>query len=103
MILIDINECAINNGGCEHVCTNYVGNYTCSCNSGYALLHKKFCSGIIKIIINDNNTFLKDINECSVNNGDCQQTCHNTAGSYYCQCSTGYTLDHNNCTGDYKQ
>ena len=44
-----------------------------------------------------------DINECSVNNGGCQQTCHNTAGSYYCQCSTGYTLDHNNCTGDYKQ
>ena len=59
MILIDINECTINNGGCEHVCTNYVGNYTCSCNSGYALLHKKFCSGIIKIIINDNDTFLK--------------------------------------------
>ena len=44
--------------------------------------------------------FFIDINECSVNNGGCQQTCHNTAGSYYCLCGTGFNLDaQSNCTG----
>lgn len=33
----DIDECAINNGGCQHECTNTIGSYLCSCNNGYAL------------------------------------------------------------------
>ena len=36
-ILTDIQECAINNGGCEHTCTNTAGSFSCSCNSGYVL------------------------------------------------------------------
>ena len=31
---VDINECAVNNGGCAQVCTNTTGAFTCSCNSG---------------------------------------------------------------------
>jgi hypothetical protein len=34
-----------------------------------------------------------DINECAANNGGCQQNCINTLGSYYCNCSSGYTLN----------
>ena len=33
----DIQECAIDNGGCDHTCTNVAGSYSCSCNPGYQL------------------------------------------------------------------
>ena len=38
---------------------------------------------------------ITDINECSINNGGCAQTCTNTNGSYmyYCSCNSGYMLD----------
>ena len=32
---IDVNECAVNNGGCDQVCTNTQGSYQCGCNPGY--------------------------------------------------------------------
>ena len=43
-----------------------------------------------------------DINECAVNNGNCQHNCINTAGSYYCKCKTGYQLqpDKHGCKGN---
>ncbi len=42
-----------------------------------------------------------DINECSVSNGQCDHTCHNTNGSYHCTCNEGYLLleDMRGCTG----
>ena len=42
-----------------------------------------------------------DVNECLVANGGCMQSCINTAGSYYCTCGSGYTLntDGHNCEG----
>lgn len=33
----DINECAINNGGCHQKCINNPGSYACMCNTGYEL------------------------------------------------------------------
>ncbi len=33
----DLNECSVNNGGCDGQCTNTQGSYTCSCGSGYEL------------------------------------------------------------------
>ena len=44
-IIVDINECNVNNGGCEHTCTNTVGSYNCSCNTGYQLSLGQHCSG----------------------------------------------------------
>ena len=32
---LDIDECAINNGGCDQTCTNFKGSYLCSCENGY--------------------------------------------------------------------
>ena len=43
-----------------------------------------------------------DIDECSQNNGGCEDTCTNTMGSYVCSCqATGHSLDNDkhNCSG----
>ncbi|XP_055381621.1 dorsal-ventral patterning protein tolloid isoform X2 [Condylostylus longicornis] len=33
----DIDECAVNNGGCQQECKNTIGSYICSCHNGYTL------------------------------------------------------------------
>ena len=33
----DVNECAVNNGGCQQMCHDSTPGYTCSCYSGYNL------------------------------------------------------------------
>ena len=42
-----------------------------------------------------------DINECSTNNGGCQQRCINTDGTHHCDCNSGYRLlsDGRTCEG----
>ena len=42
-----------------------------------------------------------DINECQNNNGGCDHTCNNEAGSYNCVCQHGFNLDEDlhGCTG----
>ena len=37
IVFADVDECSVNNGGCQHSCTNSIGSYTCSCKAGYAL------------------------------------------------------------------
>ena len=42
----DTDECATNNGGCEFNCTNTIGNFNCSCPTGYHLDEDGFnCNG----------------------------------------------------------
>ena len=42
----DVNECAVDNAGCQQVCTNIPGSYMCSCNDGFQLDEDKHnCSG----------------------------------------------------------
>ena len=33
----DINECDITKGGCDDICNNTPGSFTCSCNEGRTL------------------------------------------------------------------
>ncbi|XP_076233982.1 tolloid-like protein 1 tolkin [Calliopsis andreniformis] len=33
----DMDECASNNGGCQHECRNTIGSYQCSCHNGFTL------------------------------------------------------------------
>ncbi|CAL1683040.1 unnamed protein product [Lasius platythorax] len=33
----DMDECATNNGGCQHECKNTIGSYQCSCHNGFTL------------------------------------------------------------------
>ena len=42
---IDINECNQGSGECEHTCTDTIGSFTCSCNTGYQLMEERYCSG----------------------------------------------------------
>eukprot|EP00731_Ephydatia_muelleri_P015157 Em0008g877a len=37
-VSIDVNECAVNNGGCGQICNDTTPGYSCSCYSGYQLL-----------------------------------------------------------------
>ena len=30
--IADKDECAVNNGGCRHICKNKVGSYECACH-----------------------------------------------------------------------
>ena len=32
-----VNECEVDNGGCDHVCTDTVRSYECSCEIGHSL------------------------------------------------------------------
>ena len=42
-----------------------------------------------------------DVNECTLNNGNCDQTCVNKDGSYECKCNDGFSLgdDGKSCAG----
>ena len=45
-IFIDIDECAVDNGGCDHICINKPGSFECQCKEGYALgADGKTCTG----------------------------------------------------------
>ena len=44
--IADIDECALGISGCEQVCHNYDGGYSCECYSGYVLDSDQHnCSG----------------------------------------------------------
>jgi len=37
IIILDIDECALANGGCEHNCINTEGSFYCGCREGFVL------------------------------------------------------------------
>ena len=44
--IADLNECAVNNGGCEGDCENFVGSYECGCDAEKVLnQNKRSCDG----------------------------------------------------------
>uniref|UniRef100_A0A8C2KX88 Signal peptide, CUB and EGF-like domain-containing protein 3 n=1 Tax=Cyprinus carpio TaxID=7962 RepID=A0A8C2KX88_CYPCA len=116
----DIDECRMNNGGCDHVCRNTVGSFECSCKKGYKLLtNERTCQDIDECsfdracdhtCVNSPGSFqcychkghvlygvahCGDIDECSINRGGCKFGCVNTLGSYECTCPPGYKLHWN--------
>lgn len=57
------------------VCQDLMGNFYCQCKAGWG---GRLCD--------------KDINECSQQNGGCNQICYNKPGSFHCACYSGYSL-----------
>ena len=46
IIIIDVDECATNNGGCEQICTNTNRSFVCSCDIRHILATDNFnCEG----------------------------------------------------------
>ena len=84
----DVNECSSGNGGCDQDCTNSVGSFQCSCNSGYSLAA--------------DGTTCVDIDECRLDTDNCQQICVNTVGGFTCSCNSGFALnsDGRTCDGE---
>ncbi|XP_053386930.1 uncharacterized protein LOC123542087 [Mercenaria mercenaria] len=74
---IDIDECSVSKGNCEHNCKNTEGSFECTCKHGY------------RVNINDK-LKCKDINECEEAMHNCDQLCNNTEGGFICQCYAGY-------------
>lgn len=76
-----MNNCNVNNGGCDHICVHDDTGLKkrCACREGYSLTADgQSCA---------------DINECSRKRGGCQQRCTNTEGSFQCYCRAGYSLN----------
>ena len=44
-ICIDVDECAVANGGCAQICTNSINSFTRSCREGYVLVENFDCQG----------------------------------------------------------
>lgn len=67
----DINECLLRNGhgGCQDTCVNTVGAYTCSCEN---LKGTK---------LSKDGHSCEPVEICSINNGGCSHTCHDTIGN----------------------
>ena len=84
----DIDECERGTHQCDinAACTDNIGSYDCSCNTGY------FGDGFT----------CEDINECieisPIHNCDTNANCNNTDGSFMCTCHRGYNGDGVNCS-----
>ncbi|ELU16588.1 hypothetical protein CAPTEDRAFT_110143, partial [Capitella teleta] len=77
-------DCGVENGGCQHQCTEDKRDEWCSCDEGFGISPNDWRKCI-------------DIDECAGDRGedydeDCH-TCVNTIGSYTCECDDGYELD----------
>ena len=108
----DVDECAANTDGCEHICINTIGSFECSCLPGYMLnSDNQTCTGeplyadVHGKVSYDNYVivyFFSDIDECEKDSGGCEHgLCSNINGSFECSCRDGYHLDHDgrSCNG----
>ena len=80
----DTDECQTDNGGCEQLCVNRPGSFSCECHVGFRRLEA------------DGSCL--DIDECLeiaalCGHGDCQ----NLPGTYLCQCHQGFRLSDGTC------
>ncbi|ELU18569.1 hypothetical protein CAPTEDRAFT_140350, partial [Capitella teleta] len=68
-------DCGVENGGCQHRCTEDKKDEWCSCDEGFEISPN-------------------DSRECigEAFHDDCH-TCVNTKGGYTCECKNGYELD----------
>ncbi|XP_070391074.1 multiple epidermal growth factor-like domains protein 6 isoform X2 [Dermacentor albipictus] len=84
---IDINECAVYNGGCKLRCENTLGSFKCHCDiPGYTLAADGTSCLDIRARPRD---------YCAENNGGCSHTCHSGDSAAICSCPQGLQLSRN--------
>jgi hypothetical protein len=108
--LPEVHECNETLHLCEHICTNTISSYECSCRTGYTLALNRFgCISKKVLFILERTimcmhayTYIIDIDECSIGTDNCTHNCQDTQGSYACSCLPGYSLndDGHTCEGD---
>ena len=86
ILFSDFDECVNKTDECNQICTNVLGSYNCSCNSGYTLRNRTYCG---------------DIDECSTNAHNCHSlaTCINVPGLFNCTCNAGFIGNGTFCQG----
>ena len=105
IIILDVDECQDNNGGCAQLCNNTVGSFICGCSEGYTLNADDInCSGMhyhSSFSCKSNLNVCTDIDECVLKLDPCHDnaTCFNTDGRFNCNCNEGYEGDGLVCTG----
>nr|XP_046269556.1 complement component C1q receptor isoform X2 [Scatophagus argus] len=115
-------NCAINNGGCEHLCHQEADEVRCYCKEGYSLIEDRVtcrmndlcgidtcehqcvmsesgysckCPDGFRLDANQRNC--SDIDECQ--SQACEHhLCKNTHGSYTCVCKEGYQMVNGKCS-----
>ena len=82
---VDINECLLDNGGCDSnaQCSNTTGSFSCACKSGFT----------------GNGKTCQDVDECANGTAGCWANagCTNLSGSFSCKCNTGYINNGSAC------
>ena len=83
---VDVSPCAVNASICDHICTDVMDSFECSCYEGYTLA-------------SDRRSCL-DTDECAAGTHNCQQRCVNVlmGGGFTCDCELGYLLNPDNHT-----
>ncbi|KAK7071286.1 Collagen and calcium-binding EGF domain-containing protein 1 [Halocaridina rubra] len=75
---------------CEQKCSVYFGRVICTCYSGYRFSPEHHKRGLTPVCL--------DIDECVLQNGNCQHMCVNEPGTFRCECREGYRLREDNST-----
>ena len=67
------------------------------CNSGSSVLSTTVSLDTYIVLY-----CISDQDECGSNNGNCEQVCRNRAGSFICDCFSGFVLndDKKTCSGE---
>ena len=83
---VDISPCAVNASICDHICTDVMDSFECSCYEGYTLASDRWSC--------------LDTDECAAGTHNCQQKCVNVpmGGGFTCDCEPGYLLNPDNHT-----
>lgn len=107
IIPADRNECTETLCHVNASCINTVGSFYCDCNAGF-LGNGIDCEGkhIPSLYIIGQGKLLSttDVDECTVNNGGCEDGCENAIGSFFCTCPSygqGFKADGTECVGRY--
>ncbi|XP_067946456.1 fibrillin-1-like [Watersipora subatra] len=90
----DVNECLMNNGGCDDECTNTIGSRSCGCSSGFKLAADgSSCENV-------NECLSQLTNICDLLYGICTDKTKNSSYplGYICSCHEGYELSEDEVT-----